>query len=117
RLHRAPRPAVEPAVDVDLRLRRVAREGWRLQEVRVLGVRVDGAHDAELELPVGGDDALAREPGRGVHGAQIRATAMCAPVLVEELPEPEAVVAEVELGHVLRHRGRADLVRAAAPRS
>src|SRR5439155_25731949 len=106
-------------VDVELGLRRVAREGRSLQEVRVLRVRVNGAHDPELELPVGGDDALPGEPGPGVHRAQVRPAAVGAPVLVEEVPDPEGVVAEAELGHVLRHRagslypGAAPIVNAA----
>src|SRR5439155_13504629 len=46
--------------------------------------------------------------------AQVRAEAVCTPVLVEELPHPEGVVAEAELGHVLRHRARS-LYPGAAP--
>src|SRR5207253_6404576 len=76
RLHGAPGPAVEATVDVELGLRRVAREGRRLEEVRGLRVWMDGAHDAALELPVGGDDALARQPGPGGHRAQGRAAAV-----------------------------------------
>jgi hypothetical protein len=76
-----------------------------LQEVAVLGVVVDDADDAEIELLVGLDDALAREAGSFVSGTQVRAASVVAPVLVEKLAELQGVFSELELGHVLSHGG------------
>src|SRR6185295_2769043 len=46
----------------------------------------------------------AAEAGRLVHGAQVRAVAVRAPVLVEEPAQPQRGVAPLEGGLVLRHR-------------
>src|SRR5438034_10353465 len=103
RLHGATGPAEELPADEHLDLARVAREGLELQEIAVLGRVVDGADEPQVELAVDLDQALAREAGRLVRGAEIRAAAVGAPVLVEELAEAERVVAEPELGDVLWH--------------
>jgi len=48
------------------------------------------------------------EAGAGVHGTQVRAPTVCAPVLVHELPELLGGVGELEGGHVLRHAPESD---------
>src|SRR5438034_11840486 len=103
RLHGAAGPAVELAVDEHLHLARVAREGLELLEIAVLGRLIDGADEPEVQLAVTLDQPLAREARRLVRGAQVRAAAVRAPVLVEELAQAERIVAEAELGDVLRH--------------
>src|SRR5947208_2603817 len=103
RLHGAAGEAQELAVDEHLHLARVAREGLKLQEIAVLVRLIDGADEPEVQLAVDLDQARAREAGRLVRGAEIRAAAVRAPVLVEELAQAERIVAEAELGDVLRH--------------
>src|SRR5207245_11761867 len=99
----AARGGVEAALEVHLDLARKARERLELQEVAVLGGRIDRAGEAEVELAVGVGDPLAREPRRLVDDPQGGTAPMRAPVLVEELPQHERIVAELELGDTLGH--------------
>src|SRR5262249_36038561 len=103
RLHRAAGEGVEAAVDVHLDLARIARERLELQDARVLGRLVDGADEAQVELTERRDEPGAIEAGRRGRGAQVRPVSVRAPVLVEEPADAEGVVAEAELGDVLRH--------------
>src|SRR5579859_1574607 len=95
---------MEPVVDVHADLRGEARKGQHLQDIEVLRRRVEDDHVAQLQLLVGGDDRLTRQVQRLVHAPEIRAVPLGAPVLVEELPQPERILAVGKLRNALLHR-------------
>src|SRR5262249_14234915 len=103
---RAPRPAVEASVEVDLDLARVARERLALEDGQLVGALIEREDQPEVELPVHLDEPLATEAGRLAHRAQVRRPSVRAPVIVDRLSDASSVVAKLEGGNVLRHGRR-----------
>jgi hypothetical protein len=64
---------------------------------------VDDADDAEVELAVRLQDLLARQPGALMRRPQVRAMAVVAPILIDELAELQRILAELEFRNLLRH--------------
>src|SRR5262249_39250152 len=62
-----------------------------------------GEAEAEVELAIDLQKALAGQAGRLVHRAQVRTAPVLAPVLVHDLTDALRVVAELEGRDILRH--------------
>src|SRR5262245_39486593 len=94
---------MESLTQIHGNLTREAREGLHLEDVQVVRALVERDDEPDVELAIDVDEPGAGESRGFVDDAEVRPVAVLAPIVVEELPDLQRVVAEAELGHLLRH--------------